>query len=144
MSRIKELFGVEIGEKFDIKSGVYETKENCYFDSLGTLNEPGANQTREMFLMGKLLTGEAKIIKHKQPILDDVEKKFIGNIIRPFDVDYICKNDGHFGTKKYIIIHLTSGEAIDLPYFSSTSGMYKRMETGKEYTPKQLGFERGD
>ena len=148
MSRVKELFDVEIGEKFSIDCGDCEYY-NCSFVLNGEWAElirpfgPDKNRRdkqEEARLLEGLAYGKYKIIKAKKPVLDDVEKKFLGNLIRPFEVDYIYKGGVCFGEKMYILIRLTNGEAIDLPYFSSTSGMYKGMETGKAYIPEELGL----
>ena len=147
MSKIKELFGVEIGEEFEIKEEAFSSRGNwkyCYFNEEGQLKIPAVICEISQRVMGALLIDKAEIIKYKKPILDDVEKKFIGNIIRPFDIKDITKVRCKYNDKVFIMIRLTNSEEIPLPFFSSKSKMYKGMETGKPYTPKQLGFERGD
>ena len=139
MSIIKKLFDVEIGEEFHLHSDCYFNAEmKFHFDKyLDVCYESG-----EPTLINPLdiQSGSLRIVKIEKPVLDDVEKKFLGNIIRPFHVDYIYKSKGHCGTQRYILIHLTSGENIGLPYFSSTSGMYKGMELNKPYSPEELGL----
>lgn len=83
-------------------------------------------------------------------VLDEVEKKYLKSIIRPFKdrVEYIVKgkntnSDGTFYyigiIVKYIDIDRFS-EAIYLPYFKLESKMYEGMELNKEYTLKELGL----
>lgn len=85
----------------------------------------------------------------KSPILDDKEKEYIRNIIRPFRhrVKYICKQgDAYHNTaKQFIRIYLNGGdtarldESIFLPYFDQGT-MYKNMKLGKNYTLKELAL----
>ena len=142
MSRVKELFGVEVEEKFDIDSNGGGTIKNCFFDRTGALVVPDFDylDVDTLILLTALISGEAKIEKAKKPVLDDVEKKFIGNIIRPFDVKDITKVKCTYQDKLFIIIRLTNSEEILLPFFSSTSGMYKGMELNKSYSPEELGL----
>lgn len=84
-------------------------------------------------------------MEHKEPILDDAEKKYLSAVIKPFRDDvreirkiqsiYRLPDDG----KEYIKICMCSGEEINFPYFRKGS-MYKEMETGKRYTLEELGL----
>ena len=148
MSRVKELFDVEIGEKFSIDCGDCEYY-NCSFVLNGEWAElirpfgPDKNRRdkqEEARLLEGLAYGKYKIIKAKKPVLDDVEKKFIGNIIKPFDIKDITKVKCTYQDKLFIIIRLTNGEEICLPFFSPDSEMYRGMKVGKPYTPEQLGL----
>ena len=85
----------------------------------------------------------------KTSILDDKEKEYFRNIIRPFRhrVKYICKQGGAYSNtaKQFIGIYLNGGdtarldESIFLPYFDQGT-MYKNMKVGKNYTLKELGL----
>lgn len=74
----------------------------------------------------------------KKEILDDVEKEYLRNVIKPFrnKVEYIVKslNDD----KAYINIILLD-EGLYLPYFKKDT-MYKGMEINKKYTLEKLGL----
>ncbi len=138
MSKIIELFGVEIGvkigEKFRLEDKDGWGISGYYFDKDLELHMPGGGYSTITPL--KILTGELRIEK---PILDEVEKKFIGNIIRPFDIEYIQKVT--WSTRKYFLyIRLKNGESIDFPCFSANSKMYRGMKPDKKYTPKDLGI----
>lgn len=158
MNRIKEIFGVEPGEKFDIyqtelcfnKTGDIEISVNeafrdnrlynCSFNKNEILHVPYATDFATLIVLTELITGEAKIIKHKKPILDDVEKRYLGNIIKPFKVEFIAKIHETYHNRYYICIKVEDENPIYLPYFPADSEMYKGMKEDKEYTPEELGL----
>lgn len=74
-----------------------------------------------------------------QPALNNVEKIYLYNIIRPFrnKVEYIKKSC--WNGKYFIRIALPDGENVDLPYFTNND-MYKGMELDRKYTLKELGI----
>lgn len=76
----------------------------------------------------------------EKEILDDVEKEYLLNIIKPFKdkVEYICKNSGLPG--EYISINMAKDSSIILPYFKENT-MYKGMKLYKKYTLKELGLD---
>lgn len=85
-------------------------------------------------------------------VLDEIEKKYLESIIRPFKdrVEYIKKQKGVSRNSVkpcyHIVIMLKSAvnnyamETIVLPYFKSESKMYEGMNLNKEYTLKELGL----
>ena len=79
------------------------------------------------------------VFERKEEILDEEEKKYLADVIRPFKdkIESICKLMG-FG-KEFISIHLKNGESINFPYFKKGT-MYKEMQTGKRYTLEKLGL----
>lgn len=76
---------------------------------------------------------------YREPILDDVERKYLSEVIRPFkgDVDYICKRLNHGGY--YIAIVSNGSDVTKLPYFPNNE-MYKGMELDRRYKLKELGL----
>lgn len=85
-------------------------------------------------------------IKKKEPILDEEEKKYLSDVIRPFRdrVKYILRNDREDNTTSFIVVVIEcidkqNYEHICLPLFK-TNTMYKGMEEGKEYTLEELGI----
>lgn len=76
----------------------------------------------------------------EKEILDDVEKEYLLNIIKPFKdkVRYIYKRGELRG--EYIIIEIVKDSTIIFPYFKKNT-MYKGMEAYKEYTLKELGLD---
>ena len=91
--------------------------------------------TREEYdFMDKLDRDEKgeMILKIGEPILDEVERKYLSGVIRPFRdrVNYIMKMNDTDGD--YIRIYLKNNEFFSLPYFEKDT-MYKGMELNKEY-----------
>ena len=98
--------------------------------------------------LAMLLQGEISIIKVEQPILDDIEKEYLGNIIKPFKNKVIGITKYDYSTNgEYIHIKLKRTispedyfvplECIDLPVFKRGI-MYKGMELDREYSLKEL------
>jgi hypothetical protein len=74
-------------------------------------------------------------------ILDDEEKKYLRNIIKPFkdDINYIMKKD--LLLNKYnITINVRKSDNIVLPNFDISSPMYKNMQPNKLYTLQELNL----
>ncbi len=78
--------------------------------------------------------------KREEQILDEVEKKYLSDVIRPFRdrVINIIKIDNGIGI--YIAIRIKDEASICLPYLKNKN-MYKGMEINKEYTLAELGLE---
>ena len=78
--------------------------------------------------------------EYKEQILDDVEKRYLRGVIRPFRnmVEFIKKtcNCGGF---KWIEIAVKGNRTIVFPGFKNDE-MYKGMELEKEYTLEELGL----
>lgn len=86
---------------------------------------------------------------NRKPILDEVEKKYLWNIVKPFKnkILSIAKLNMCVSSIQYEFIRIrVEGkivyrivEEIYLPYFKKDS-MYKNMEVQKKYTLEQLGL----
>lgn len=87
----------------------------------------------------KQLKEESKKEKNK-PILDDAEKEYLKNVIKPFKsrIKYISKETAYMDDY-YIHIDLGNDD-IALPFFKKET-MYKGMELEKQYTLKELGLD---
>ena len=74
-------------------------------------------------------------------ILDNEEKEYLGNIIKPFknDVNYIAKVSNGDNLDN-IAIYINDCPIIDLPPFEKTSLMYKNMKINTEYTLQELNL----
>lgn len=83
-------------------------------------------------------TSYKTVFERKEEILDETEKKYLRNVIRPFrdKVRYIKKTKSLNGL--FIKIELKE-EYINFPYLTDTT-MYKNMEINKEYTLEELGL----
>ena len=82
------------------------------------------------------------LFERKKEILDETEKRYLSNIIRPFknQVQYIVKYDNPLRTEKeHLRIKLINDEEMNFPDFKKDS-MYKGMKEGKKYTLKKLGL----
>ena len=88
---------------------------------------------------------EKSIIKwlfseYKEPILDNVERKYLSAVIKPFrkEVDTISKFHTT-NTMQYIYFQMKDKNGWTLPLFKKGT-MYKGMEDGKHYSLKELGL----
>ena len=83
------------------------------------------------------------IFERKEEILDEVEKKYLANVIKPFrhEIKIISKRS-RLGNSSicYIKIWLKNNDTANLPDFKENS-MYKGMEPNREYSLKELGLE---
>lgn len=95
--------------------------------------------TIEMIAEVKRLTKYETIYKREEPILDDKEKEYLGNLIRPFKDKVILISKGENEKGQYIFIVSAGDEDIYLPYFIENT-MYKNMKVNKDYTLEELGL----
>ena len=105
-----------IPESFDPVSGRDEFCKKCLGESLEWLNQ-----------------------EYKEPILDDVEKKYLSAVIKPFRkmIAYIVKAQDFDDGKQCIRIILQNGDGMHFPYIDDDA-MYKGMEVNKEYSLEEL------
>ena len=91
-------------------------------------------------MLDDLLLGRVEMVKAVKPILDNIEKNYLSNIIKPFRnrIDYIAKVNLS-NRREYILIKMKNYELISLPFFTAGT-MYKGMENDKDYTLKDLGL----
>lgn len=81
--------------------------------------------------------------EENKQILDNAEKRYLENVIRPFKDRVISvRKENDFGDD-YIKIELKNGDIAVLPNFAKGT-MYKGMKKEKEYTLKQLGLFEED
>lgn len=80
------------------------------------------------------------MFERKEEILDEVEKKYLADVVRPFrsKVRSVYKMASICSNKEFINIQLRD-ENFTLPYFKKGT-MYKEMQTGKRYTLEKLGL----
>ena len=136
MEEVATLLGVELEEEFRINVSPLEFK----LTKSGLLYWSNASQMWERSrAIEELLIGQYEIIKIPKPILDDKEKEYLSNVIKPFrdKVISISKKSANYG--EFIDILIDEAEDIYLPYFKKGT-MYKGMETDRRYTLKELGL----
>ena len=97
--------------------------------------ELGGGQTFIEFALKKWLDME-----HKEPILDEAEKKYLSAVIRPFrdNVKSISKGASE-SNREFIAIYCNDGDAAILPWFEAGT-MYKGMKPNQKYTLEELGL----
>jgi hypothetical protein len=75
------------------------------------------------------------------PVLDDIEKKYLSDVIRPFKNRVKTIRKAKCDGKYFIEINMKQNyDNACLPFFSTKSGMYKGMELNKRYTLNELGL----
>lgn len=142
MKEVAKLLGVELEEEFKIEG--FRCKYKLTNDGLMYWSYLDSKWLISGFL-NELLTGEVKIIKLPKPILDDIEKEYLSNIIKPFRnrVFYIRKY--YFSSDEFIEICVNYYQGNDdylsfeLPLFKKGT-MYTGMQIGKRYTVEELGL----
>ena len=140
MAEVAKLLGVELNEEFRLSKSNFMYKLTRY----GLFKRYIDNtEWRVSSILDDLLLGKFTIVKIPKPILDEVEKKYLSAVIKPFrnKVYSIAKYDNG-DDNYYIQITIKQNvyfEYIDLPYFKKGT-MYKGLELKKEYTVEQLGL----
>lgn len=139
MEQVAQMLGVELEEEFKLNdSDDYKykiTKYGMFMYSGFARDWYSANH----ILLGVLI-GKYEI---KKPILDDIERRYLSNIIKPFRdmVKIVIKYDSD--KYEYIAIRYRSFEknigTVYLPPFKKGT-MYKGMKANKKYTFEELGL----
>ena len=141
MAEVAKLLGVKLNEEFGLKNSDFRYK----FTLKGlrkryhTEEEWGYSN-----MLDDLLLGRVEIVKLPEPILDEVEKKYISAIIKPFrsKVKYITKNSKGNLEYEYISIAYRDslgGCALNFPDFK-TGTMYQGMIVATPYKLEELGL----
>ena len=107
---------------------------------LSSITIRGYMETKEREILYNLRDKKAKLtLEVEGPILDEVERKYLSGVIRPFRdrVNYIRKLGGSL--TQYISISLKDDFPLFFPNFKKNT-MYKDMELNKEYTLEELGL----
>lgn len=142
MADVAKLLGLELGEKFKINSAGDLSSDEYYIDET-TIHEVCDGRVNDYCypLLIALLNGNDTVVKTSKPILDDVEKKYLSKVIRPFRdrIVYISKENVENSNKEYIYIGLWGTDKSTLPPFERET-MYKGMIVGKRYHLKELGL----
>ena len=137
MSEVAKLLGVELDEEFGLKNSNFRYKLTTYgLRKRYHLVQEWSDST----MLDDLLLGRVEMVKSVKPILDNIEKNYLSNIIKPFKdrIDYIAKVNLS-NRREYILIKMKNYEMISLPFFKAGT-MYKGMENDKDYTLKDLGL----
>ena len=82
MEQVAKMLGVELEEEFNV-SFKQDTKYRFTEGGLEYFSEPDGRWLR-VYDICNLLKGDCEIVKIPKPILDDVERKYLSNIIKPW------------------------------------------------------------
>lgn len=140
MEQVAQMLGVELNEEFIIRREGIKCKLTKY--GLEYLYGPSKKWVTGFFI-NKILNGTFEIVKIPKPILDEAEKRYLSNVIKPFrsEVKYIVKRNENKSEYFEDIRVVFEGRYSTLyfPYFEKGT-MYKGMETDKEYSLDDLGL----
>lgn len=132
------MLGVELGEQFRIVNDAYLYK----LDDKGLYFLANDDMWKIDYLtLTRILNGKARIIK--KSILDEAEKEYLRNVIKPFRdmVTSVIKFDSD--KYEYIAIRYRGIEeyigTVRFPSLKKDT-MYKGMELNKKYTLEELGL----
>lgn len=157
MKEVAKLLGVELEEEFKLKEKdtnyIIHTKYKLTENSLMGWSVPEQKWWYSTMLQ-HLLTGRYQIVKLPKPILDDIERKYLGNIVKPFRdrIIYIAKAETvktySPNAKVYECIYIMYKDSskkqnpfyMGFPCFKKGT-MYKGMELNKEYSLEELGLQ---
>lgn len=134
------MLGVELNEEFIIRN----EGDKCRLTERGLENlyEPYKKWVT-CFFLNKILNGTFEIVKIPKPILDEAEKRYLSNLIKPFrsKVKYIVKRNEN-KSKNFENIRVVFKGLYQTLYFPNfeKGTMYKGMELDKEYTLEDLGL----
>ena len=143
MKEIALLLGVEIGEEFKIEGHSGNVKYRLTEENLEYLSSCD-HWFSISSTLNCLLNGEYKVVKIPKPVLDDVEKKYLSYVIKPFrnSVKYFYKFTCANGNYEAITAKIEAYgycDYLDFPKFKKGS-MYTGMELIKEYSLEDLGL----
>ena len=139
MEEVAKMLGVELSEEFKIEGYSGNVKYRLTEEGLEYFSYDGKGFTISSTL-NCLLNGEYKVVKIPKPVLDDVEKKYLSRVIRPWrdKVEYIRKINFDDEDEFIVIIYRErESKAMPLPCFKKGT-MYKGMEVGKEYSLEEF------
>ncbi len=140
MEQVAQMLGVELEEEFN----VYKSKIVNKFteDGIVSFSKDNQNWIRNYYLLENLLIGYTEIIK--KPILDDIERRYLSNIIKPFRdrVVSIIKYDDYDRCEYIVIKYRNINGYTGRMYFPAfeKDTMYKGMKANKKYTLEELGL----
>lgn len=140
IKQVAKMLGVEIDEEFSI----LETGLTYKFVDNGLLQKhfPIATWHGDDHTLRCLLSGEYEIVK--KPILDDIERRYLSNIIKPFRdrVVSIIKYDDYDRCEYIVIKYRNINGYTGRMYFQAfeKDTMYKGMKANKKYTLEELGL----
>lgn len=147
MKEVAQILGVKIGEEFHVDKG-YPTwndyGKNVVFTEDGKFEVVGAPYYCSDDILINILYGRLEVFKLPKPILDEKEKEYLSNLIKPYRnrVKYIFKYTCEDDDYEVVSVSMRDHGYCDyknFPKFKKGS-MYKNMELNKEYAMWELGL----
>lgn len=144
----EDLEKAPIGTKITFENGEVLVKDDKdIFENSGYVRNMLELNNFKSRILGKIIKIEEPeyqtVYESKPEILDDVEKRYLNNVIRPFrgNVRFITKRRYWIDSTEYndISICIRNNSNIVLPKFIANK-MYKGMEIEKTYTLEELGL----
>ena len=138
MKEVVQMLGVDLEEEFDIDCShvPYKiTKDGIFYWS----EEQYGWQSINSWLV-EVLSGKIRIIK--KSILDEVDREYLSNIIKPFRKQVISIGKLDTGNYECIVIkyHNINGYTGTMCFPAFEKGtMYKGMKANKRYSLNELG-----
>ena len=135
MKEVAQMLGVELGEEFRVEG----FDDKFMFTSTGMFYyDVEDSEWQESLLIYNILKGTRKIIK--QPVLNEAEREYLRNIIKPFrdKVKTIIRLDYYYKSE-YDFIQIEYDRDLGQVILKSDI-MYNSMKLGKEYTLEELGL----
>ena len=139
MEQVAQMLGVDLGEEFkvgDFKNVFKITKDGMFKYAEHVSDWISTNHTLLCILIGRY--------EVKKSILDDAEREYLKNVIRPFRKQII--SIGKLDTENYECIVIKyrnisgyTGETMYFPDFEKDT-MYKGMKADRVYSLEELGL----
>nr|DAJ23398.1 MAG TPA: hypothetical protein [Caudoviricetes sp.] len=138
----KDLEKAPIGTKVTFENGEILVKDGeDFFENASYVKNILELYNFKSRILGKIIKIEEPeyqaVYESKPEILDEVEKRYLSNVIRPFrdKVTNIKKSTN--GKREYITVNMVNDLGISFPGFE-IGKMYKGMERGELYTLEEL------
>ena len=84
MKQIAQMLGVELEEEFKIEG--YDNTLKFKITEKNFLQSYGSNMWVASMSILNVLEGNSRLIKIPKPILDETERKYLSNVIKPFNI----------------------------------------------------------
>lgn len=130
-------FDLKNGDKCTLGSGkvLFFNNDNWFHRSMYALNAP--NDALSIVKVERPVKYET-VFERKEEILDETEKKYLAEVIRPFRKDIMFISKIGFDGEEFLKIDFKRPvNSFSLPFFEKNS-MYKGMKVDQKYTLEEL------
>lgn len=137
----KELNEFPIGTKITTKRWIYiKLGENVFKSNIDSNSKVHTNSDLIFYGITRVEIPTYTEYIPPKPILDDKEKEYLSNVIRPFRDGIKSIQKKLFKEEEYIFFNFNKfNDNFELPSFKIGT-MYKGMELDREYTLEELGL----